>query len=62
MRCTSHVAPVQERGVAYRVLIGIPERKNLFARPGSSWADNIKTDLKGRELGSFLSCGELLYM
>jgi hypothetical protein len=44
-----HVAHMGEgRGVC-RVLIGRPESKRPLGRPGCSWQDNIKLDL--REIG-----------
>jgi hypothetical protein len=33
----------------YRCLVGKPERKKPLGRPGRSWEDNIKMDL--REIG-----------
>ena len=38
----------EKRG-AYRVLVGIPERKRPLERPRLRWEDNIKMDL--REVG-----------
>ena len=32
--------------VAYRVLMGKPERKRLLGRPRRRWEDNIKMDLQ----------------
>jgi hypothetical protein len=34
---------------AYRILVGMPERKRPLGRPGRRWEDNIKLDL--REIG-----------
>ena len=36
---------------AYRVLVGIPERKGLLGRPRHRWEDNIKTNLQELGLG-----------
>jgi hypothetical protein len=38
-----------ERRGAYRALVGKPEERRPLGRPGRSWADNIKMDL--REVG-----------
>jgi hypothetical protein len=38
-----------EKRNAYRILVGIPERKRPLERPRRRWADNIKMDL--REIG-----------
>ena len=35
-----------ERRVAYRVLVGKPERKRPLVRPRRRWEDNIKMDLQ----------------
>jgi hypothetical protein len=34
---------------AYRILVGKPETKRPLGRPGHSWVDNIKMDI--REIG-----------
>jgi hypothetical protein len=34
-----------ERRNAYRILVGMPERKGPLARPRHRWVDNIKMDL-----------------
>jgi hypothetical protein len=36
---------------AYRVLVGIPERKRLLGRPRPTWQDSIKMDLQEVGLG-----------
>ena len=41
-----HVARIVERRVAYRVLVGKPERKRLLGRLGRRWEDNIKIDFQ----------------
>jgi hypothetical protein len=38
-----------EKMNAYRRLVGKPEGKRLLGRPGCTWVDNIKMDL--REIG-----------
>jgi hypothetical protein len=43
--CNTDVA----KGVAYRTLVGKPERKRLLGKPRRRWVDNIKMDL--REIG-----------
>jgi hypothetical protein len=35
-----------EKRNAYRILVGKPEGKRPLGRPGRSWVDNIKTDLR----------------
>jgi len=35
-----------ERTGVYRVLVGKPEGKRPFGRPGRRWEDNIKMDLQ----------------
>jgi hypothetical protein len=37
--------------VAYRVLVGNPERKRPLGRPRRRWEDNIKMDLKELDCG-----------
>jgi hypothetical protein len=34
----------------YRVLVGKPEGKKPLGRPRRRWEDNIKLDLRGREI------------
>ena len=36
----------KKRGI-YRVLVGRPDKKRLFGRPGSKWEDIIESDLQG---------------
>ena len=42
MRSVGHLERMGDRRGAYRVLVGIPEGKRLFWRPGRRWEDNIK--------------------
>jgi hypothetical protein len=35
-----------EKRRAYRILVGKPEGKRPLGRPGRSWIDNIKIDLR----------------
>jgi hypothetical protein len=49
MRWAGHVARMGEGRGVYRVLVGRPEGKRPLGRPGRSWEDNIKLDL--REIG-----------
>jgi hypothetical protein len=44
-----------ERSVAYRVLVGKPERKKTLENPRRRWEDNIKMDFK--EMGWGLRTG-----
>jgi len=45
MRWAGHVVRMGERRGVYRVLVGKPEGKRIFGRPGGRWEDNIKMDL-----------------
>jgi hypothetical protein len=40
------VTCIEERRVAYRVLVGRPERRRPLGRPGRKWEDIIKMDLQ----------------
>jgi hypothetical protein len=33
---------------AYRISVGVPERKNPLERPRRRWEDNIRMDIKER--------------
>jgi hypothetical protein len=39
-----------EKRIAYRILVGKPERKRPLGRPGRRWVDNIKIDLRQDEM------------
>ena len=41
----------EERRLAYKVLVGNPERKRPLGRPKLRWEDNIKIDLQEFECG-----------
>jgi hypothetical protein len=45
VRQAEHVARVEERRGAYRILVGKPERKRPHGRPSRTCEDNIKIDL-----------------
>jgi hypothetical protein len=49
MRWTGHVARMEAKRDACRILVGKPESKRLLGRPRRRWVDNIKIDL--REIG-----------
>jgi hypothetical protein len=49
MRWAWHVARIEEKRNAYRILVGKPEGKRPLERPRCRWVDNIKIDL--REIG-----------
>jgi transcription termination factor 2 len=49
MRWAGHVARMEEKRNAYRILLGKSEGKRQLRRPRRRWVDNIKTDL--REIG-----------
>jgi hypothetical protein len=47
MRWAGHVALMgEERGGAYRVLVGKPEGRRPLGRPRRRWVDNIRMDLQ----------------
>jgi hypothetical protein len=46
MRCTKHVAQMEEKEIGYRNLVGKTERKRLHGRPRLRWEGNIKMTLK----------------
>jgi hypothetical protein len=45
MRCTGHMT-CMEKGDAYRVAVGNPDRERALGGPRSRWQNNIKIDLK----------------
>jgi hypothetical protein len=49
MRWTEHVARMEERRHAYRILMAKKEGKRPLGRPRRRWVDSIKMDL--REIG-----------
>jgi hypothetical protein len=50
------VASMGERRVAYRFLVGKPERTRPLVRPRRRWEDNIKMDLQEVRWGHGLDC------
>ena len=46
MRWAGHVARMDEKRWAYRVLVGKPEGKRPLGRPRRRWVDNIGMDLQ----------------
>jgi hypothetical protein len=46
MRWAGHVARMEERRCAYRILVGRREGRRPLGRPRSRWEDNIKMDLQ----------------
>jgi hypothetical protein len=42
MRWAEHVARMEEKRNAYRLLVGEPEGKTPLGRPRRRWVDNIK--------------------
>jgi hypothetical protein len=46
MRLGGHVARVEEKRNAYRILVGKPVGKKPLGRPRRRWVDNIKIDLR----------------
>jgi hypothetical protein len=45
VRWTGHVARMEQKRNAYRILVGTPEGKRLLGRPTRRWVDNIKVNL-----------------
>jgi hypothetical protein len=48
MRWAGHVARMGEKRIAYRILVGKPERKRPLGRRRRRWVDNIKMDVRER--------------
>jgi hypothetical protein len=46
MSWVGHVAPMGEKGNAYKTLVGKPEEKRPLGRPRRRCEDNIKMDLR----------------
>jgi hypothetical protein len=46
LRWTGHVAQMEEKRNAYRILVGKPEGKRPLGRPIRRWVDNIKMELR----------------
>jgi hypothetical protein len=46
LRCAGHVARMETKRNAYRILMGKPEGKRPLGRPIRRWVDNIKIDLR----------------
>jgi hypothetical protein len=51
MRFAGHVARIEGKKNAYRLLMGEPERKRPLESPIRGWMDNIKMDLGEIEWG-----------
>jgi hypothetical protein len=49
MRWAGHIARMQAKRNAYRILVGKPEGKKQLGRPRRRLVDNIKMDLRERE-------------
>jgi hypothetical protein len=47
LRWAGHVARIEDKRGAYRVLVGKPERRRPLGRSRRRWEDNIKMDLRG---------------
>jgi hypothetical protein len=45
MRWAGHVARLEKKRTAYRIMVGKPEGKRLLGRPECRWEDNIRMDL-----------------
>jgi hypothetical protein len=46
MRRAGHIARMEEKRNAYRILVGNPEGKRPLGRPRRRWVDHIKMDLR----------------
>jgi hypothetical protein len=46
MRWAGHIARMEEKRNAYRILVGKPEGKRPLGRPRRRWVDNIKIDFR----------------
>jgi hypothetical protein len=46
LRCTGHVARMEEGGRAFKNVTGEPTAKRPLRRPRRRWEDNIRMDLK----------------
>ena len=53
MRWAGHVARVEERIVAYKLMVGKSEEKRPLVSPSRRWEDNIKMDLQVVGLGAW---------
>jgi hypothetical protein len=53
MRWAGHVAHMEEKRGAYRILLGRPEGRRPLWRPRHRWEDTIKTDLQEVGWGSW---------
>jgi hypothetical protein len=57
MRWSWHLARVGEKGNAYRIWVGKPERKRPLGRPRRRWADNnrrVGTGLNWLMIGAII--------
>jgi hypothetical protein len=57
MRRAMHVARMEEKKNAYRILVGKPEGKTPLRRPRRRWMDNINMDLS--EIGWVVWTGSI---
>jgi hypothetical protein len=46
MRWRGHVTRMAEKKIAYRILVGKPERKRPLGRTRRRWVENIRMDLE----------------
>jgi hypothetical protein len=47
MRWAGHVARMEKKRNAYRLLVGKPDGKRPLGRPRRRWVDNIRMGLRG---------------
>ena len=53
MGWAGHVERIEDKRVAYRVLVGKTEGKRHLGRPRRRWEDNIKMDFQEEEWGTW---------
>ena len=55
LRCSGHVARMEERRSAFKILTGKPSGKRPLGRPRRRWEDNTRMDLEdiGINVGSW---------
>jgi hypothetical protein len=58
LRRAGHVARMEQRRRAYRVLVGKPAGMRPSGRPRRRWEDNIKIDLTELGEGAWMDLGQ----
>jgi hypothetical protein len=57
MRWVGHVARMEKKSTAYRLLVETPERRRPLGRPRRRWANIIEIDVAKKGLGGVCSIG-----